>query len=207
MTIRRKNWAVEEVLTEADLELYAQDNGVIQCSAVSELASMPSTVNTAFVTGNQTMYVKTSGSWRAVPVLGTDGKLTVNVPDPSVSTQPATKNYVDSLSAKPTVTNSPPGTSLLKVYHNSLVGPLVLFSVYRIYVPVPAGANNPVIQATAGDSVAGLNRGQSLRVLSWEPANNRAVVLWTDLDGNTPAGATAGASVRVNYTVHYNGPV
>lgn len=230
MTIRRKNFAADEVLTESDLEAYCQDNGVIKCDYVSELASLPSSINTAYVVETAKLYVKTSGTWRIVPTLDADGTFTassfktgariktdtqlevwnagqtalttVAAANPTYGNQLATKDYVDSLSAKPTVTGSPWGTQNLKMYHNSHVTTLLQFFVFYAWVPIPSGIGYPVITANVGDNTAGLTYGQSLRVGVIEPSNNRAQIWWQSNADANPS-TSVGAAVRINYVVYY----
>lgn len=129
----------------------------------------------------------------------------VTVPDPSVGTAAANKNYVDFVAGyKPTLTYNL-GT---KIYHRSYVTTLGnwLYGLLYTSIPLPttAGASHVVITATNGDNTAGLPKGTSLNVISVNDTYTSADILWSYPWGaSNPSGAVAGAAVRINYTVTY----
>ena len=62
MTIKRIDFAPNDVLTAADLE-QVQDNAAVQVTSISELSSLPSTVKVAYCDEDDTIYVYRGSAW------------------------------------------------------------------------------------------------------------------------------------------------
>ncbi len=72
MTIKRKNFLPLDPLAAADME-QVQDNGAIQVSTITELASLPNTVKVAYCLENSLVYYYYGSAW--VPASNPTGSL------------------------------------------------------------------------------------------------------------------------------------
>lgn len=224
MTKRYKDFLGDEILTEGDLEAYCENNGVIQCDYYSELSTLPSGVNAAYVIETRQIYSRTATGWQQLT-----SKSYVDTADSALSTRITTAQnkansafddaadaqadanaagYVASgantraAKSPETMNAASGGTTALKVYHrnystNLEVGPFWLYAK----VPLPSAADYKVLHGNAAGAPGGLEVGATVPV--WKIVGNYGYFMWVTPGLTLGWYGDEGDSVTVNYVVYY----